>query len=330
MSNNFTAQTAQQTMKAIAFEQFGDASVLQVKEVKRPEAKPGEVLIRLSHTSVNPVDWKIRLGYLKDMLPHVFPVIPGWDAAGVVASVGEGVSGFAVGDRVAAYARLPQVQSGTYAEYISLPADYLAKMDSKISFAEAAGVPLVALTAMQGLSDYKKIKPGDNVLVLNGAGGVGSFAVQFARQMGATVTATTGSTNISYVKSLGAHHVIDYSKESLMERAKDIAPAGFDFVFDAVGGESLNVAFDVVKKGAQIVSIVDSPDASKAADHAVEASFHFVYPKGSLLQTIFNALASGQTKLPEFRVMPVTDAQLAHKASETHRTRGKTVLKIEF
>jgi len=330
MSNATTTQTSQQTMKAIAFEQFGDASVLQVKEVKRPVAKPGEVLIRLSHTSVNPVDWKIRLGYLKDMLPHIFPVIPGWDAAGVVTSVGEGVAGFAVGDRVAAYARLPQVQSGTYAEYISLPADYLAKVDSKISFAEAAGVPLVALTAMQGLSDYTKIKAGDNVLVLNGAGGVGSFAVQFARQMGATVTATTGSSNIAYVKSLGAHHVIDYSKESTLERSREIAPGGFDFVLDAVGGDSLQGAFDVVKKGAQIVSIVDSPDAAKAAERAVKATFHFVYPTGRLLQTIFNSLEAGQTKLPEFRVMPVTDAQIAHNASETHRTRGKTVLKIEF
>lgn len=270
------------------------------------------------------------MGYLKDMLPHVFPIIPGWDAAGVVEAVGSDVSGFEIGDRVAAYARLPEVHNGTYAEFISLPADYLAKVDEKISFEQAAGVPLVSLTAIQGLTDYSKIKGGDNVLILNGAGGVGSFAVQFARQMGATVTATTGSSNVDYVKSLGAHHVIDYSMESISERAKQIAPKGFDFVFDAIGGESLKSAFEIVKKGAQIVSIVDSPNADLAAAKEVRATFHFVYPQGSALQAIMDGLKSGQTKLPQFTVLPVTEARKAHAASESHRTRGKTVLKIEF
>lgn len=330
MSAVNTVGTSTQTMKAVAFDAFGDAGVLNVKVVPRPDVKAGEVLVRLSHTSVNPVDWKIRLGYLKDMLPHVFPIIPGWDAAGVVEAVGAGVTDYKVGDRVAAYARLPQVHSGTYAEYISLPAEFLAKVDSKISFEQAAGVPLVALTAMQGLSDYTKVKKGDNVLILNGAGGVGSFAVQFARQMGATVTATTGSSNVGYVKSLGADHVIDYSKESISGRAKEIAPNGFDFVFDAIGGESLKTAFDIVKKDAQIVSIVDSPDATLAAARGVKATFHFVYPQGAQLQTIFNSITEGWTQLPAFSVQPVTEARKAHLASETHRTRGKTVLKIEF
>ena len=323
-------ESPSQTMSAIAFDTFGDATVLNVKKVPRPEVKSGEVLVRISHTSVNPVDWKIRLGYLKDMLPHVFPIIPGWDAAGVIESVGPGVTDYKIGDRVAAYARLPQVHSGTYAEYISLPTNYLARVDSKLSFEQAAGVPLVALTAMQGLSDYERVKPGDNVLVLNGAGGVGSYAVQFARQMGATVTATTGSSNVDYVRSLGADHVIDYTKESISERAKTIAPKGFDFVFDAIGGKSLETAFDVVRKDAQIVSIVDTPDAAMAAARGVKATFHFVYPQGSSLQNIFASLADGRTKLPEFTVLPVSDARNAQIASETHRTRGKTVLKVEF
>jgi NADPH2:quinone reductase len=330
MNAPVTGISGTQTMKAITFANFGEAGVLNVSQVSRPEAKAGEVLIRISHTSVNPVDWKIRKGYLKDMLPHVFPIIPGWDAAGTIEAVGAGVSGFTVGERVAAYTRLPQVHSGTYAEYISLPVEFVAKISANLSFEQAAGVPLVALTAWQALSDYAKIKAGDKVLVLNGAGGVGSFAIQFARQMGANVTATTGSTNVEYVRSLGAHHVIDYSKESVTARAKDIAPDGFDFVFDAIGGESLKAAYDIARAGGQIVSIVDSPDAALAKARGVNATFHFVYPSGGQLLHIFTGLADGKTRIPEYRVLPVTEARAAHLGSETHRTRGKTILKIEF
>ena len=318
------------SMKAISFNSFGDANVLTVTTEPRPEPKAGEVLIRMSHTSVNPVDWKIRLGYLKDMLPHVFPIIPGWDAVGVVERIGASVTNFRVGDRVAAYARLPEVHSGTYAEYISLPNNFLAKIDQKVSFEEAAGVPLVALTAWQGLNDFTKLKSGDRVLVLNGAGGVGSFAIQFAKQLGATVAATTSSANVVYVKSLGADQVIDYTKESLSARAKTVAPNGFDFVFDAIGGESAQTAFTAIKTGGQFVSIVDSPNAEQAEAAGIKANFHFVYPEGNQLQGIFDRIRDGVTKVPAFTVLPVTDAVKAHQASETHRTRGKIVLKITF
>ena len=318
------------TMKAIAFDSFGDPDVLKVVSLPRPVAAPSEVLVRLSHTSVNPVDWKIRKGFLKDMLPHVFPIIPGWDAAGVVESIGLGVKNFKVGDRVVAYARLPQVQNGTYAEYISLPDTFLAKIDARLGFEEAAGVPLVALTAQQGLSDYTKIKEGDRVLVLNGAGGVGSFAIQFAKQLGAVVTATTSSVNIDYVTSLGADHVIDYTKEPLEVRSQSIAPQGFDFVFDAIGGESLIGALKLVKRGGQVVSIVDSVEPALAESQGIKATFHFVYPDGKTLQNIVDGITSGKTKIPAYKVLLVTDARNAHVASEAHHTKGKTILRIKF
>jgi NADPH:quinone reductase-like Zn-dependent oxidoreductase len=318
------------TMKAVTIEKFGNAEVLKSTTVPRPSAAKGEVLIRISHTSVNPVDWKIREGYLKDMLPHVFPIIPGWDAAGTVEAVGEAVTGFKPGDRVAAYARLPEVHQGTYAEYINLPTSFLAKLPDSVSFDQAAGVPLVALTAFQGLNDDKSISPGAQVLVLNAAGGVGSYAVQFAKQLGAIVTATTSAANRDYVKSLGADHVIDYTSESLTDSGRKIAPQGFDFVFDAVGGESLAKAYALVKSNGSLVSIVDSPDSAKTAEKKIHARFHFVYPDGKQLQSIFDSIANRKTKLPAYSIRPISEAKQAQQSSETHRTRGKIVLAINF
>jgi NADPH:quinone reductase-like Zn-dependent oxidoreductase len=330
MTTSKIAPSAPTTMKAIAFDSFGDENVLNVASLPRPTVEPAEVLIKLSHTSVNPVDWKIRRGYLTSMLPHIFPIIPGWDAAGVVEAIGSEVKNFKVGDRVAAYARLPEVHSGTYAEYISLPESFLAKLEGDLPFEQAAGVPLVSLTASQGLTDYAKINAGDRVLVLNGAGGVGNFAVQFAKQLGAVVTATTSTRNIEYVKSFGADHVIDYTKESLEVSARAITPGGFDFVFDAIGGESLTAALKLVKRGGQVVSIVDSPDQALAEAKGIKAVFHFVHPDGTALQNIFANISTGKTKVPSYSVLPVTQARNAHISSESHRTRGKIVLKISF
>jgi NADPH2:quinone reductase len=321
---------SQTTMKAVTFDRFGGSEVLRTTVVAKPQAEAGEVLIKIKSTSVNPVDWKIRRGFLQSMLPHHFPIIPGWDAAGTVESVGDGVTEFKVGDRVAAYARLPEVKHGTYAEYISLPKDYLAIVPDSLTFDEAAGLPLVALTALQGLTDYTKVQPRQKVLVLNGAGGVGSFAIQFAKNSGAQVVATTSGQNIDYVRGLGADHVIDYTKENLLERSKQIAPDGFDFVFDAVGGENLVQAYQVVKPKGQLVSIVDTPDSNISAARDFSATFHFVYPSGKALQNIVNDVDAGKVKIPNYEVRSINDAVKAQDLSESHRVRGKIVLAIDF
>lgn len=316
-------------MNAVIFETFGGADVLKITKVPKPEPADQEVLIKLTHTSVNPVDSKIRLGYLQGMLPHMLPIIPGWDAAGVVEAVGRNVKNWKQGDRVVAYTRLPVVHSGTYAEFISLPETYLAKLKETVSFESAAGVPLVSLTAMQALTQYTPVRPGQKVLVLNGAGGVGSFAIQFANQLGAEVTATTSSKNVDYVQSLGAKHIIDYTKTNLSDLAKN-SPAQYDFILDGIGGESLAQAWPLLKNGGQLVSIVETPSEDLAKRHGVKAVFHFVSPDGAALQAIVDGIASGATKLPAYQVRSVKDAVDAQVQSETHRTRGKVVLKIDF
>ncbi|MEY2988585.1 MAG: hypothetical protein RJB13_2106, partial [Pseudomonadota bacterium] len=291
-------------MTAITFDRFGDESVLQRTTVTTPLPRESEILIEISHTSVNPVDWKIRMGYLKDMFPHIFPVIPGWDVAGTVVQVGSEVSDYKIGDRVAAYTRLPEVHNGTYAQYIAIPSDFAAKIPQNLSFEAVSGVPLVALTALQSLSDFSKIKSGDRVLVINGAGGVGSFAIQFARQAGGIVTATTSSKNTEYVRSLGASRVVDYTKTSILEITDS-----FDFVFDALGGESLKQAMGLVRSQGQVVSIVESPDEKLASSREIHASFHFVAPNGAQLQRILDGIASGMTKIPSYEVLSINDAR---------------------
>ena len=325
---NTSMNSTEQFMKAIAFEKFGDVGELGVRSVPVPKVGDDEVLIRVHNTSVNPVDWKIRRGYLKDLLPHIFPVIPGWDAAGVVEQVGINVSTFEVGDFVAGYTRLPEVHHGTYAELISVPASFLAKIPKGLSLEQAAGVPLVALTAWQALTDYSTIEPGQNILILNGAGGVGSFAIQFAKQLGAIVTTTTSTRNQSYVKSLGADHVIDYSEEDVSKEARVIAPSGFDFIFDGIGGDNLKHAYNLVKAEGKLVSIVDQPDPH--ATQSYKANFHFVYPNGEQLKKIFESIDSHKIQLPNFKVMPISAAREAHTESESHRTRGKIVLSVAF
>jgi NADPH:quinone reductase-like Zn-dependent oxidoreductase len=308
-------------MKAIVFNKFGKSDVLMVSEVPTPAPKKGEVLIKLSHTSVNPVDWKIREGYLQSMLPHVFPIIPGWDAVGEVAAVGEGVRAFKIGDRVFAYSRLPTVQNGTYAEYICLPDDFVALVPAGLKLEEAATVPLVALTAFQALTELLKIKKGDHLLITGGSGGVGSYAIQIAKALGAIVTTSTSTSNVEYVKGLGADHVIDYTKTSLKAGSKLVVPTGYDKVFDAVGGETLIEAGALVKDPVNLVSIVDTP---------AQGSFHFVYPNGSQLKSIAELISSGAVKIPAYAVRSVKDAPKVQDESASHRIRGKVVLKIDF
>ena len=308
-------------MKAVIFESFGSASVLKFSDVEKPVVAPGEVLIKISHTAVNPVDWKIREGYLQSMIPHVFPIIPGWDVSGVIAAVASDVQDFDVGQEVFAYARKPEVHAGTYAEYIVLPSSFVARKPKVLSPAQAAAVPLVGLTAFQALKEIVKVKAGDIVLVTGGAGGVGSFAIQFVKQAGGIVVTTTSARNLDYVKGLGADHVIDYSKEDLRVRSQALAPKGFDVIFDAVGGETLKIAESLLASEGKLVSIVETP---------AKGVFHFVYPNGSQLADIAALFDSGKLQLPAIEVRSIRDAVKAQEDSATHRVRGKIVLTIDF
>ena len=309
-------------MKAIVYSEFGNETVLRQGEVAAPALAGNEVRIAISHTSVNPVDWKIREGYLKEMFPHIFPIVPGWDAAGTVVEIGAQAKQFKVGDKVFAYTRLPNVQHGTYAESIALPETAVALIPNTLSEAQAAAVPLTGLTAFQALREIAGLKKGDNVFISGGAGGVGSFAVQFAKLLGANKVVTTASKgNFDYLQSLGADSVIDYTSQNVVGVAKQLVPQGFDVVFDTVGGEALADAAQLLAPEGNLVSIVDTPEKGK---------FHFVYPSGEHLKEIASWFESGKLRVPEIQVRPIGEAAAAQKENAQRHVRGKVVLKVAF
>lgn len=317
-------------MKAVVFSQFGNSEVLNLAEVKKPEIQHDEVLIKISHTAVNPVDWKIREGYLSDMFPHHFPIVPGWDASGVIEAVGSEVKNLKVGDQVYAYARKPEVQEGTYAEYISLKADAVSMKPRNITSGEAASIPLVGLTAWQSLFDFAKLQEGETVYITGGSGGVGSLAIQFAKLVGAKVITAASEKNHAYLQELGADQVIDYTLGNLAEQVKQHAKNEIDVVFDTVGGDSLKAGFEVIKKGGRLVSIVDTPDEKLSKARDVEAGFVFVAPNGEQLATIAAEIERGSVKVPAIEEMSVKEAAEAQKLSQNHHVKGKIVLAIDF
>lgn len=317
-------------MKAIAIDEFGGIEQLHVTEVEKPIPRANEVQINIQYAGVNPVDWKICEGLLKNRLTHQFPLIPGWDASGIVSAIGEDVFEFELGDRVYAYCRKPLVHAGTYAEFICLPDAFVAAKPKSLTTAQAAGIPLVALTAWQALFDKADIKKGDNILIHAGAGGVGSIAIQLAKYAGATVFTTGSTKNHPYLKSLGADHVIDYRLDDFAEKVKEILPGGVDIVFDCVGGDTLTKSFECIRKNGTLIYIVNKPEAGLAEQYQVKAQYLFVEPNGEELHQIGQLLDEGKLKCPNIIEMNIKDVEEALRMQKTERTAGKIVLKLEF
>jgi len=270
-------------MRAIAIEGFGGPERLQAMDLPRPAPARGEVLIRVVSAGVNPVDCKIREGLLADRVPHAFPLIPGWDAAGVVEALGESAGRFRKGDRVWSFARGPVVQHGCYAEFVAVPEDQVARMPAGLLYEEAAAVPAAALTAFQCLFDSPGVGPGSRLLIHAAAGGVGHYAVQLAREAGAEVWGTAGPSNQGFVMELGARRAIDYSAGDFSEAARRDCPGGFDLVLDAVGGETLARSHGLVRPGGRLVSIVEEPDAGLARKGGFSTRFVVVRPDADQL-----------------------------------------------
>jgi len=306
------------TMKAIRYHERGDVDVLKLEDVPRPEPAAGELLVRVHAAGVNPVDWKIRAGKFP---VGGLPAIPGLDVAGVVETVGEGVEAFAVGDAV--YSYLPLGKGGAYAEFAAIPADTTAKAPEKIDLVHAAAVPLAALTAWQALFDHAELKQGQTVLIHGGSGGVGHFAVQLAKEAGATVIATASARNHEFLKKLGADRVIDYRTQRFEELVSDV-----DVVFDLIGGDTQERSFGVLKKGGFLVSIVGAPSTKKLEEHGVRGVGFLVKPDGGQLDELTKRIDAGKLVPEVSLVLPLADAARAHEQSETGHTRGKIVLRV--
>lgn len=314
-------------MKAVVIDRFGGPEQLRLAEIRTPEPGAGEVLIKIEYTSVNPVDWKIREGMLESMFPHAFPLILGWDAAGTVAAVGDGVHEFGVGERVYAYCRKPLVQWGTYATYVTMPAAAVAPMPSVLSFAEAATIPLVGLTSWQSLFDVAHLEVGQSILILNGAGGTGSLAIQLAKHAGARVFACSSAGNQDYLRSLGADVLIDYRSADVGAVVKAHAPEGVNVIYANIGGKPHMQSYGLVKAGGTLVSIVDQPDEDAADAVGAAAVYVFVEPNGKHLREIARLIQAGFVKPPQITVMKLEEAAEAHRLSEANHVRGKIALK---
>lgn len=310
-------------MKAIVINQYGGAEELVEKELSKPNIEANQVLIEMHATSINPIDWKIRAGYMKDGMDFDFPLILGWDAAGVVSEVGKEVANFKVGDEV--FAR-PAMSNGTYAEYVAVEEELVALKPKSVSFEEAASVPLAGLTAWQCLVDYGHIKQDDKVLIHAGSGGVGSFAIQIAKSFGAYVISTASGKNEAFLKELGVDEFINYETTDFIDVVNDV-----DLVVDTMGGEILDESLEVVKEGGRLVSTAGQPDAEKAKAKKVTADSMWLNPNGKQLAELGDLMEKGKVKVHIGETYPLTQAGLrkAHELSETHHAKGKIVIKIK-
>jgi len=304
-------------MKAVRIHEFGGADKLMYEDVPIPQPAPDEVLIHVVASSVNPIDWKIREGHMKDRVK--LPLVLGWDAAGIIVGTGDLVNHFIGGDKV--FARLDPMHDGAYAEYAVAKASDVAHAPH-IPLYESAGVPLAAQTAWAGLFEMGNLKPKQKVLIHGASGGVGTFAVQLAKIAGAYVVATTSAENAELVKALGANEVIDYKKEDFSQMVKDM-----DLVFDTIGGETQARSWQVIRKGGTLVSTVGA-DEKEAARHGVTGKSFMVNSSGGRLQEIAALINKHLLRVVIDKEFTLQEVKQAHELSQSGKAKGKIILRV--
>ena len=332
-------------MKAFIIERYGKSEVGRIADMPVPTVAPDDVLVKIHAASINPIDLKIRSGEFKLILPYRMPLILGIDLAGTVVQIGADVTRFKVGDEV--YARAKDDHIGTFAEFIAIKESAVAIKPATLTMDEAASIPLVALTAWQALVDRAGLKAGQKVLIHAGSGGVGTVAIQLAKHLGATVATTTGTSNIEWVKALGADTVIDYKTTAFEEVLRD-----YDVVLDTQGGKSLDNSLKVLKKGGKLISIAGAPDPQWAKDtHAnwiltlashllsfnirrkakqvgVSYSFLFMHADADQLGSIAALIDRGVIRPVIDRVFPLQATKDALAYVAEGRAKGKVVVNI--
>lgn len=332
-------------MIAAFIDGYGSDQVLRVGDFPAPKTGPSDILVRVHAASVNPVDFKLRDGKLRLFRRYQFPLILGHDCAGEVVQVGEDVTQFKVGDRI--FSRPRNGRIGTFAEFIAIDQSEAAIMPPNLNYHEAASLPLVALTSWQALVDVAQLKPRQQLLIPAGSGGVGTFAIQLAKHIGAEVWTTTSGKNLEFVKSLGADHAINYQDEDFEKRVNNL-----DVVFDTLGGDSLDRSFAITRPNGWVVSIAGSPDYrnaeemgldmlrslllrvvglrvnSRARRAGVNYRFIFMKPLGEELAQIAALISEGVIKPVVDRIFPISECQSAIEYSASGRARGKIVISL--
>ncbi len=323
-------------MEAMVLNRFGGPEVLEIAQIERPSAGPGQVVVQVAYAGVNPADWKAREGWLQLYFQYVFPFVVGFDAAGLVAEVGEGVTGLAVGDRVVTASNQGKGERGSYAEYVLSDRERVVKLPDHVSLRDAASIPTAAITAWEAVFDVGGTKAGQHVLVNGGAGGTGGFAVQLAKMAGAKVAATCGPANLDYVRSLGADLAIDYRQGDVRAQVAAWAPDGVDLVVDTVGQGTLLDSIEMVRPGGIVAPIgtliadEPMPDAARAAELGVSiipTIANFARQERQL-NALVEALGTGKIKAPAIEILPLAQAGEAHHRVQDGHVRGKILLAV--
>jgi NADPH:quinone reductase-like Zn-dependent oxidoreductase len=306
-------------MKAVRIHRFGAPEVIVIENIPKPLPNAGKVVVKVEASGVGPWDALIRRG--KSALPQTLPLTLGSDFSGVIDSVGAGVARLKVGDEV--FGVTNERFIGACAEYACAKPSMIALKPRTLNYSHAASVPVVSLTAWQMVFDFAQLRAGQSVLIHGGAGNVGGYAVQFAKQAGAMVITTAAANDVSYIRTLGGLGVIDYRASRFEEKVKDV-----DAVIDTVGGEILERSFSVVKRGGVIVSSSAAPSQEKAQQHGLRASFFLVQVTAERLQKIAELIDAGRLKTEVGEVLWLDEARQAHEMLEgaPHR-RGKIILK---
>ena len=308
-------------MKAVRIHKYGGPEVLKYEDAPRPKPEKGEVLIRVHAASVNPIDWRVREGHMKELWPHKFPLVIGWDLSGVVEKVASRQSQFKKGDEV--YSLPDPTRDGAYAEYIVVRESEIALKPKSLHHIRAAAIPLATLTAWQALFDTAQLQPKQRVLIHGAAGGVGHFAVQLAKWKGAHVIGTASAKNHEMLYELGADELIDYTKQRFEDLGRNI-----DVVLDSIGGETLERSWQVLKKGGVLVSLVQPPSVSKAKESGVRATMLGALANGQELSEIAKIIDEGKLAPVIDRILPLCEARRAQELSQSRHIRGKIVLRV--
>jgi NADPH:quinone reductase-like Zn-dependent oxidoreductase len=309
-------------MKAVRIHSHGGPEVLVYEDAPRPEPAADEVLVRVCAAGVNPVDWKIREGFGKDLLKFSLPLILGWDVSGIVDAIGQDVTQLKVGDEV--YSRPDISRDGAYAQYIVVREAEAAQKPRSVDHVQAAAIPLAALTAWQALFNDAGLMPGQTVLIHGAAGGVGSFATQIVKWTGARAIGTASKRNHEFLRALGCSEAIDYNVTRFEDVVHDV-----DLVLDTIGGDTQKRSWKLLKKGGILVSVaVGNPSAEDAASHGVRCAHTVVRPSATQLNEIAELIDSGKLNVHVETVLPLQEARQAQEFNKLGHTRGKIVLRV--
>jgi NADPH:quinone reductase-like Zn-dependent oxidoreductase len=308
-------------MKAVRIHHQGDSSVLVYEDAPVPSILPDEVLVKVHSAGVNPLDWKIRMGYGNFRNAYTFPLILGWDVSGTIAQAGPLIKNFKTGDAI--FARPDLTRNGAYAEYVAVRGFQLAHPPSHITLQEAAGIPTASQTAWMAIFEKGNLQKGQKILIHGGSGSVGSFAVQFAKLANAYVIATASAENIDLVKSLGADEVIDYKNEDFSKKVSEA-----DLVLDLVGGQTQSKSWQVIRKGGVLVSTVGA-DEKAGAQFNVRAVSVGLAPNGARLQHIAALIDADLVRSTIGKEFPLSEAKAAHDLGESGHAPGKIILRVQ-